>query len=300
VNNTNIFGRLTSRQTQFLVYQMTYESPGENAMILPLPVRLPVREESLRFIDLENYSDFFDDLDKGFPFEEELFNIGCGGEIKSAVPADLEVFNVGNYIASFVPSMADFSRLDPRFTLPQATWDKIPEYRDFGFAVFQLAAGSLAPHPMAFEFEAAGDSIFFPTVHIHDGEIHESEQFDHILYLQHAGFDSRVHGYLNSHIADDSTGLIRSKYSAQDFCDPARSKGIVEGDLLVHRQLMQGPMPNKDTIIATTGDPLIPTFNWRPLLPYTPWVLGGTALAWFFARRSRIKSIAAEEKGAAG
>ncbi len=39
----------------------------------------------------------------------------------------LSVQQVGDYIASFVPTMADFSRLDPQFLIPKETWDKIPE-----------------------------------------------------------------------------------------------------------------------------------------------------------------------------
>lgn len=289
VSNTQIFARPTARQTQFLVYQMNYKSQDENAMILPLPVRQPVREDSLRFIDLEDYSDFFDDLAVGFPFDRPSRGIGCAADDVKDAAAGLEVFEVGNYIASFVPGMADFSRLDTRFTLPQSTWDKIPQYRDFGFAVFQLAAGALSPHPMAFEFESVDDSIFFPTLHIHDGEIHEEEDFDHVLYSQHAGFDSRVYAYQNSFVLDQSTGLIRSKHVASQFCDIERSKGILEGNLLVHREIIKGTKPNHDIKIATAGDPLVASFNWRPWIPYTPWVVAGSAVAWFFSRRARIR-----------
>lgn len=209
----------------------------------------------------------------------------------SRAASALEVFNVGNYIASFVPSLADFSRLDERFTLPASTWAKIPQYADFGFAVFQLAAGPLKPHPMAFEFEMASPSVFFPTVHIHDGKIHDEEEFDHVLYLQHAGFDSRVYGYRNSDAPDKSTGLIRSKFAASEFCDLDRAAGVVDGNLLVHRQIIRGQHPNKDTIIPTYGDPTKPTLNLRSLYVYSPWLWIGLAATWFFARRARIKRL---------
>ena len=58
---------------------------------------------------------------------------------------------------------------------------------------------------MAMEFQTQRDSneIFFPTIHIHDGEVHELEEFDHALYLQHAEFDSKV-----SRIIETTTSKI--------------------------------------------------------------------------------------------
>ena len=270
---------------------MNYESPVKNAMILPIPVRQPVREDSLRFIDLREYAEFFDDLSHGFPYQRPSFDISCSGPFDAASGRLLDVFNVGNYIASFVPRLADFSRLDARFSLPESTWAKIPQYADFGFAVFQLAAGALKPHPMAFEFEMGTKSIFFPTVHIHDGKIHDAEDFDHILYMQHAGFDSRVYSYQNSDVPDKSTGLIRSKYAASRFCDLNRCARVVDGNLLVHRRIIRGTHPNQDTEIATFGDPTKPTLNLRLFYSYTPWLVVGAAVMWFFARRAKIKRM---------
>jgi len=40
-------------------------------------------------------------------------------------------------------------------------------------------------HPMAFEFPTRAPShLFYPTVHIHDGEVHPEAFFDHALYAQ--------------------------------------------------------------------------------------------------------------------
>lgn len=293
VKNTQIFARATAAGTQFLAYQMNYESPAENAMILPVPIRRPATDEKLRFVDFRGYDDFFDDLADGFPYIAPSFNIGCSASFDTASESALEVFEVGNYIASFVPTLLDFSRLDDRFTLPETTWSQIPQYATYGFAVFQLAAGSLTPHTMAFEFESANDSLYFPTMHIHDGQVHATEEFDHVLYLQHAGFDSLAYGYQNSDVADKSTGLIRSKHDAKHFCDIDRSSGLVEPNLLVHRKIIRGINPNRDTDIVTIGDPVHPTLNLRPLLSYTPWLVIGAAVAWFFARRARIKKMKA-------
>ena len=290
VNNTRIFARQSGTGTQFLAYQMNYESSDQNAMILPLPVKRPSNEKSLNFIDLKDYDAFFDELADGFPFHSPP-SIGCSAPFHPASRHDLEVFKVGNYIASFVPTIPDFDRLDSKFKLPNEIWQTIPRYHEFGFAVFQLAAGALKPHPMAFEFHSANDDLFFPTIHIHDGEIHESEEFDHILYMQHAGLDSTVYGYENSHVADKSTGLIRSKYVASQFCDLDKSAGLVDGNLLLHRKIVRGNLPNSDTTFRFSGDPLKPTFNLRPWLSYAPWLIVLAGIGWFFNRRSKIKKM---------
>ncbi len=89
------------------------------------------------------------------------------------------------YVASFVPSVADFVRLDPRFRLPEVLFDAVPHYADYGFAVFQLAPGKVTVHPMALRFPTRDpDRLFFPTVHVHDGRFHAKAKFDHALYFQ--------------------------------------------------------------------------------------------------------------------
>lgn len=294
VNGTRIFACASTAGMQKLVYQMNYESRYDNAMILPLPVRQPADEGSLRFINLQGYREFFDDLERGFPYEMSR-GIGCAAMPTAAHDGALKVFEVGDYVASFVPRMADFARLDPQFTLPAATWDQIPQYRDYGFAVFQLAPGAVSPHPMAFEFAMAeADSLYFPTWHIHDGEVHDEEQFDHVLYLQHAGFDSRAYGYVNSDHEDRATGLIRSKQVAKAFCAPERTEGIIHPDLLVHRRLIFGVEANQDVRIATAGDPVRVALNLRHWLPFLPWILGAGAVAWFLKRRARLRKLGGE------
>ena len=289
VNNTQIFARLSGKGTQFLAYQMSYESRDQNAMILPIPVKQPASDKAVNFIELENYSNFFADLATGFPYIAPT-SIGCSMPY-TASKDSLQVFKVGNYIASFVPTLADFVRLDSKFKLPDEIWNSIPAYENFGFAVFQLAAGSLKPHPMAFEFQAANDELFFPTIHIHDGEIHKSEKFDHVMYMQHAGLDSVSYGYENSDVEDRSTGLVRSKYKASHFSDVDKSAGLLDGDLLLHRKILRGQFANVDTVFKPSGHPVRPSFNFRPLLAYTPWLIPIAAVGWFFNRRSKIKKL---------
>lgn len=293
VARTRIFARLTSTGSQLLAYQMEYKSEEPNAMILPLPVALadddaPPTDEAVRFIDVSEYEEFFDDLETGFPYVAPP-SIGCAMPLcDSAAAGGLTVHEVGNFIASFVPSLSDFDRLDPAFVIPKETWDLIPEYSDFGFAVFQLKQLEGKPHPMAFEFPTRLKQVFFPTVHIHDGQVHEEEDFDHVLYLQHAGFDSVVEDYKNYDHVDRHSGFVRSKWPASGYFPAERSQGLVEPSLLVHRTTLRGSLENADRVFAIQGDPLTPHLNWRRLLGYWPWLVAVGGIGWFLNRRSRL------------
>jgi hypothetical protein len=140
-------------------------------------------------VNLEAYKAFFADLARAFPVSRAAPSFGNGPVSGMApAPAPLKVHDVGSFEASFVPSIADFDRLDERFRLPDRLWAALPQYREHGFAVFKLkstGAGTRNVHPMAFEFPRRDPgTVFFPTVHIHDGEVHPRATFDHVLYLQ--------------------------------------------------------------------------------------------------------------------
>lgn len=292
VANTKIFARLTGTGTQLLVYEMIYESETPNAMILPLPVRSPAAEDAMRFISFEGYQNFFEDLAEGFPYRAG-FSIGCGAGFDVTAVDTLEVHEVGDYVASFVPSIDDFGRLDAQFAIPKATWNLIPEYADYGFAVFQLKNLSGKPHPMAFEFPTRWqDRIFFPTVHVHDGSVHQRDQFDHALYLQHAGLDSVVRDYTNAHDRDPSTGFVRSDRLVKEFADVDAAAGVLQPELLLHRLDLHGHLPNRDQIFTIAGDPLTPTLNLTGYRRVLPWALVAAATAWFLRRRGRVRRSA--------
>ncbi len=287
VDNTKIFARKTKANSQFLVYQMNYSSSDSNAMILPIPKgRLATEENGFQFIDLSQYEDFFDDLALGFPRVRRA-GFGC-----SAGPVDskssLEVHEIGDFIASFVPELSQFERLDKRFTLPKSTWAKVSIYKDYGFVVFQLVEGTKKPHPMAFKFASKMEEIYFPTLHIHDGEVHEEESFDHTLFLQHAGMDSKVGRYRGDCDADTKTNLVRSKWNAGEFCEIDETQGIVQADLLIHKKILRGTLDNRDFLVEVDGDPLVRAYNVRQMNACAPWAVAAGAAAWFFARRNRV------------
>jgi len=251
VHGTRIFARMSGANAQLLAYQMEFSAKEPTAMILPLPVELPAGESSVRWISLKEYGAFFTDLSAGFPEPEPPAQFGRSKSAVAAAPAAIAVHEVGDFVASFVPSMADFSRLDTRFVLPKEVWNQVPEYKDYGFAVFQLKNLSGSPHPIAFEFRTRlQGSIFFPTVHIHDGTVHKDAHFDHVLYLQEPRFDTQVSGYKGPSETDPSTGHVRSRDKTASFANVAASAGLLDGAALLHKKTLTGTLPNKDTLVG--------------------------------------------------
>ena len=232
VSDTKIFARMLEEGKQGLVYSMQFSADEDLAMVLPLPVKDGAGEDALEFINLEEYDDFFRDMERGFPRPR------AGGLSRSrADAARLEVVEVGSFEASFVPTVADFERLDPRFRLPAGTWEALPLYRDYGFAVFKLKSEDHGIHPMAFVFETRRlDRLFFPTVHIHDGEIHERAGFDHVLYCQlPAMYDRRLNRWQESSSTVDA------------FIDIENAQGLVDADGHCYRRRLGGQLRNEDT-----------------------------------------------------
>ena len=63
-------------------------------------------ESAVEFIDLKEYGSFFFDLLKGFPMQMDSGGFGCSSDVKSAAgPAALPVVQVGNFEASYVPTI---------------------------------------------------------------------------------------------------------------------------------------------------------------------------------------------------
>jgi len=266
-SNTKIFARHDGIGGQFIVYQMDYASASAISMILPLPVS-DHSEDAVEFLSLEGYPDLFRDLNECF-IPPRLRS--KGGPVAAAAGGGmLQVHNVGAFEASFVPTLDDFDRLDPRFKLPRAIWDQLPAYADYGFAVFKLRTSDFAGlertdnarirelrerhrpevtpepewmtvHPMAFRFPTRRpDAIYFPTVHIHDGQVHEQEEFDHSLYLQ-----GNAVGRAMVRDLGGEEGTV-----AHTHVDAKRTNGIVHNDHRCFRAKVEGLRRNEDIWLA--------------------------------------------------
>jgi hypothetical protein len=243
--NTRIFARRVAPDRQALAYALGARLPEDLAMVLPLPVPPQSPDDAVRFVDLHgNGKDsFFTYLDACFPRRQFADLMAQPTRSMGASPT-LEVHQVGNFVASFVPSRADFARLDARFRMPESFWSGCPTYADWGFAVFQLAGGKSSGwsffrkvrspkvdfHPMAFLFPTREkERLFFPTLHVHDGRVHERAPFDHTLYAQ----------------AEAAPGWDRSERAPHPNHVDLLSPLLVDQQLLARRHLV-GELPNQD------------------------------------------------------
>jgi hypothetical protein len=230
VSQTRIFARMVAPSVQALIYELRLDAPEPVAMILPLPTQPAAGEAGLTFVDLGEYPFLFADLELCFeaPSRQDF-----GAPQPASAEPTLVMHRVGAFEASFAPSQKDLDRLDPRFRMPAGIWDAIGGYEDYGFAVFQLAAGDQRVHPMAFTFRTREPgSLFFPTVHVHDGAVHAQAAFDHALYAQGA----RV-------APGDAQGL----FPPSSFVAIDDAKGLVDGALPLSKRTLRGMLPNRDT-----------------------------------------------------
>jgi hypothetical protein len=251
VAGTRIFARMQGDE-QLLAYEMSFAAIGELAMVLPLPVQPGQGEAAARFVDLSGYPEFFQNLSQLFPTNEPI-----AGSLGRAVPPQtLAVHQVGAFEASYVPAVADFGRLDPRFQLSRAVWDELPQYRDYGFAVFKLRGSSFGllerifrpqgaksqkVHPMALAFRTRKkDELFFPTVHVHDGRVQPEAWFDHELYCQH------------DYEPDRSAGAWECAVGEIRYDRAERSAGLLAVTTPCFRLRLNGPLPNDDVRIKAS------------------------------------------------
>jgi hypothetical protein len=237
---------------------MNIEIADELAMVLPLPIAHDSSESAVQFVDLSSYPTLFVDLAKAFP---DIYSYpksrGIARQARLQQPK-LEVHDVGAFVASFVPSPRDFDRLDDRFRLSPAVFEKREEYTDYGFAVFQLkpkkrwlglSIGRQTIHPMAFTFPTRKPSLlFFPTLHVHDGnDVPEHAPFDHSLYFQS---DKPLYFQSDKPLV---SAFEKSAASIEKHVDVARSKDLI-AKAPAYRRVIEGEQANGDTWIATPAD----------------------------------------------
>lgn len=243
VSGTRIFARLDGGR-ELLAYEMTFAADGELAMVLPVPTPAGSAEDAVRFLDLSGYPEVFGHLAASFVVTGALAaSPGASGLDAAAGIERLEVHEVGAFDASFVPSPRELLRLDPRFRLSPEVLAALPAYADWGFVVFKLrppeGSKTKLPHPMAFSFPTrTPGELFFPCVHVHDGEVHESAAFDHMLYAQlEPGSAPRPEP---DRIWARSTGVL------SEFADASRAAGLLEASSLAFRVEIRGSHPNED------------------------------------------------------
>lgn len=222
-----------------LAYAMSFSADDELAMVLPLATTVGAGDDAVRFIDLSGYANFFDELDRVFPRPQARALSRGPRPAAREQSLSLVVHEVGHLEASFVPTIADFKRLDARFRLPTSTWDSLPTHRTYGFVVVKLGKSATKQnmHPIAFEFPRRDASrLFFPTLHVHDGKVHKTAAFDHSLYAQLA-------------VERESAwkeGWQPSMAPIAPLVDAARAQGLVDGNKQAYKFTVIGGHPNDD------------------------------------------------------
>jgi hypothetical protein len=255
VGATKIFARLDGEK-QLLAYEMAFAATSDLAMVLPLPVPPSPAADAVQFIDLSGYAAIFTHIENLFP--EDLAISGWAVPEVRAQRSTLEVHEVGDFVASFVPRLGDFGRLDRRFRVSDRVWSELPQYRDYGFAVFQLKAGgdggflsrlfgtgvtARKVHPMVLCFPTRDPaSLFYPTVHVHDGRVKKRAHFDHSLYCQTAEAPKLQIG-----------GFSRAHLRVADCVDVDRTRGLVDRSLPMFRMQILGEIDNADLVARLAG-----------------------------------------------
>lgn len=244
VSATQIFARHLDGVRQALVYSMNLEIDEELAMVLPIPVVPGAGEEAVTFVDLSAYPKLFTDLGRAFP-EPPSYGLTRGlAPARLEAAATLVVHDVGDFVASFVPTPRDFSRLDKRFQLSPEVFKSRSEYADYGFAVFQLKPRKkwfrgFKPqtiHPMAFAFPSRRPrALFYPTLHVHDGSVPERASFDHSLYCQ-----------TDDAVLAKTIPFRQSEGPLGDHVDAERTNKLVDGKLHGYRNVVMHDHPNDD------------------------------------------------------
>jgi hypothetical protein len=242
VSATSIFAR-SDGDRQALAYQMRLSSAEDVAMVLPLPIALGHGTNAVEFVDLFEAPRLFGEL--SLCFWKPTRSLGTDLSVAAAgAAAPLEVHKVGAYDASFAPGIADFTRLDARFRIPDAVLDRVPTYSDYGFAVFKLRKGEADVHPLALRFVTRDPQrLFFPTVHVHHGDLPDEAAFDHTLYLQTAAREPANWEKASRSVANVmSLGNILHR-------DPTR--GLIARDWPLYRLRITGMHPNHDTWVPS-------------------------------------------------
>ena len=259
VASTAIFARDCGDGEQALVYEMRVALRTPVAMVLPLPTPDGCADDAVRFVNVSGYASFFLDLAQSFLLPDDLSLPATLGPARPQ-QSTLEVHEVGDFEASFVPSPADFARLDPRFRLSASVWRALPaEYQDWGFAVVQLRASLVGAnwwerllrrpsrvrtrviHPIALLFPRRNpNALFFPTVHVHDGAWQSEAMFDHSLYAQ-----------LPPGVREER-GWMRSNVVIGETMTSPQAVGLIAPDRHAIRRQLRGRLPNEDTWLATT------------------------------------------------
>lgn len=191
VSNTKIFvAPYDDDHRQIIVYSNEVDTHvRNNTMILPVP-----NPQSVELLDFSHYPQFFSDCAASFR-DMGSRSFALANSLSRSAPSDpLPVFNVGSYIATIVPSVSEFRRLDTNhFTINDEVSAMLSRQYDptFGFIVCKLRIGSHRYHPFAYtHYIHDSHHVFVPTYHYHPHGGGHRADWDHRIY----GFGVNLQG----------------------------------------------------------------------------------------------------------
>ena len=171
VSKTQLFVSPNIDKTrQITVYANNVSTESRNNMMI-LPVPYP---NSVKFIDLSEYSSIFRDLERSFDDGVDDACLFGGGSSNSR---SLNVVDVGSYKATLAKTHEELDLIDKdvfgivadkiKNILYKYQGEKVPG--PFGYIVCKLKTGSVNYHPFAYEHQMTNDKMLFvPTRHEHN------------------------------------------------------------------------------------------------------------------------------------
>lgn len=245
VNSTKIFIGINNDCTrQITVYcNKVHNKVSDNAMILPVPY-----PESVKLIDLTNYSNFFEKLDDCF---ETITNtrgtiVDNGTRVMLDCNSKIDVVSVGSYLTSIAKNIDDLVNIDSSvFNISPDCAESLKGYPEhYGFIVCKLAQENKKYHPFGYSHQIEKE-LFIPTKHYH-GRTRSQEFFDHYIYTWNCWSDE-CHQY-SSYGTSESTKKIKYKINEKmlgklSFPPQFNLSKINEH---IYKYRIKGQYPNKD------------------------------------------------------
>jgi hypothetical protein len=167
VSNTKIFiAPNTDKSRQITIYSNNIDNISNgNAMILPVP-----QPETLRFHNLSEYKNFFDDCKNCFYNATNSLKSYSLNMIDKA--EGLAVFKIGAYYVSVAKNIQQLEMVNNKvFKLSDGLKKILNTYYYqpyWGFIICRLSPGNNNYHPFAYSHQIIQNKIYIPTRHYHE------------------------------------------------------------------------------------------------------------------------------------
>ena len=170
---------------QLIVYSNYINNISQsNAMVLPVP-----NPSTLKFIDLSNYKNLFNDCNNCFYDPNATYSYS---NKSISTNGTLNVFSVGSYQVSVAMNLNQIQNINKNiFNLSNGLNEMLNKYYNksfFGFIICKLNSGKEKYHPLAYSHKIIDSKIFIPTKHYH-------QEVKHTQIFQGSYFDKRQNNF---------------------------------------------------------------------------------------------------------